>query len=831
MVKRQDKNIDLSPFKQVASAISQTAVDLPKSMLEAGQGLSKAVGETIESGDWMGFLKKPFRQAADFMFESPDERQDRIFQEKAQKESNKLIEGGKGHLTSLPQDLLNRIRKESEEESKIEELAEMIPMGAVEQVGGGVTTKILNKLKGKTTVSKQFISDLTNMPELKQVERDLTRSILKQMPEGKVNVDDFARKLGTELLPLKSISGKTFEYPPGSQALRYENISLSPELRGNIVNYDEIIYQSPINTTAGASHFSGADLRNYFAHARAEDLAKGSTRRVIEIQSDLFQKGGLEKEIPNVSSEKLLREYFKPGRIVEGYGGKDKVVEFRTGDSADIFDWDVIVEGVGRDGSLQGQRVHSTFPASTEINKFISENRKLFTKEFEELVQLDPYRNTWHERIIKEEIKRASTDGKTRLQFPTGETAMKIEGLGATARWQQIIGRRADNAVVTTGIDLTPDTLKVGVEIRQAVGQNWVITDVLGNGKFKAVEKSTVEANGRKIPLENISESRKETFDISGKIDADNPIYKFYEKDVAKYLKRIRPEARKITDPRGVTWWEIPIKETDKLSPVEAFGAIGVGAGIMKEDNNQDNSIFNKVADYLKPQAGRTRPIDVVRELPSAIYKTQGGPQLEASAKTLGEAAFATFPSKEYKELQDRGDMTPEKTKEILPSSRKSLGRIFKELAFGISGPLGLASTASYFGQYPNVGVRVEQPVTSPTPVEHSRTPVYGEVLPKKIIKPSVAKHLFSDMSGQVDYALTGKATSGRPVSAAAKEILRASTENIADKEQMASIIKQILAKHNLASNKAVMDGMKNTLSNFKMFANSGINPYVFLTN
>lgn len=58
---------------------------------------------------------------------------------------------------------------------------------------GGLTTKLLEKLQGRDTVSKQFISDLTNSPDLKQVEKDLIRSKLEQ--EGnKINVTDFAKK-------------------------------------------------------------------------------------------------------------------------------------------------------------------------------------------------------------------------------------------------------------------------------------------------------------------------------------------------------------------------------------------------------------------------------------------------------------------------------------------------------------------------------------------------------------------------------------------------------------------------------------------------------------
>ena len=49
----------------------------------------------------------------------------------------------------------------------------------------------------------------------------------------------------------------------------------------------------------------------------------------------------------------------------------------------------------------------------------------------------------------------------------------------------------------------------------------------------------------------------KETFDISGKVDTNNPIYRFYEHRVQRVLKRFRPTMQRITDPQGVTWLHI----------------------------------------------------------------------------------------------------------------------------------------------------------------------------------------------------------------------------------------------------------------------------------
>ena len=64
-----------------------------------------------------------------------------------------------------------------------------------------------------------------------------------------------------------------------------------------------------------------------------------------------------------------------------------------------------------------------------------------------------------------------------------------------------------------------------------------------------------------------------ETFDISGKVDTNNPIYKFYQKEIGRYLTKTYG-AKIITDPQGVTWWEMTVPKDAAKLPVEAFGAI-----------------------------------------------------------------------------------------------------------------------------------------------------------------------------------------------------------------------------------------------------------------
>lgn len=411
---------------------------------------------------------------------------------------------------------------------------------------GNLTTKILKDLEGKTTVSKQYILDATNRGELKQAERDITRNVLDTMKGDTINVQEFANKVKSELLPLKRNSTSTkfngnFDDNPFGQSNQpaYENIVLPEEIRGNIKNYRENVYESPIKTSAGDTHFRNSKLNkgNYFGHTRIEDMADNKTRRVIEVQSDLYQKGNLEKEVGTGYDFNYLKELEAKKAAGEMYSKSDLA-------------------------NLQAVK--------KELEKNPSKNpMKLYQYN-------DP---TAHFRMIREEIKKAAQDGKTKLQFPTGETAMKIEGLGQENNWM-----RPSTYATNNYHPLIKDDVKVGMSVRQGrQGDDWIITDVLGDGKFKAVPKWNYDEgmkivdSGKKTLQEfkdNIS-NITETFDISGKVDTNNPIYKFYEKDVQKYLNKFG--GKRVVDDKGVSWIEIPITKEQGKMPVEAFGKIQLG--------------------------------------------------------------------------------------------------------------------------------------------------------------------------------------------------------------------------------------------------------------
>ncbi len=515
-----------------------------------------------------------------------------------------------------------------------------------------LTTKILKDLEGKTTVSRKYIEEATNRGDLKQVERDLIRNMLADEP-ATVDVSKFAKKVKAELLPLER-QPQTRNNPKAANfGSKYESISLPDDIKGNVKNYSENIYQSPIQTSAGSTHF-GQGEKNYFGHTRIEDMADNKTRRVIEVQSDLYQKGNLEREAP-AGNQIALKN-----RI-----GEEKYLKDRA-------------------------EFEKQFPS---VNKKAED---IANKEYQKLQQYnDP---TAHFRMIREEIKKAAQDGKTKLQFPTGETAMKIEGLGQADQGFQ----NFTNGRMTT---LTkPQDLVVGKEVIDRSGSNWIITDVLGDGKFKAVPKEKWDDMDAGIFLYSGEEKRlnelwgknqstltqvekierdalfkkadqlkesfqfnreipdTEQFDISGKVDTNNPIYKFYEKDVQKYLNKFG--GKRVVDENSVEWIEVPITKGMEKAPVEAFGAFG---GI--EQDEEGNISF----DPMKAALG-VGALHGFNKAKGIIAKTtpsgQTRPPLEKKVLLPEKAGLKTPPLSPQKSLKsetlDILNQTPAKKASIL---------------------------------------------------------------------------------------------------------------------------------------------------------------------
>ena len=333
-----------------------------------------------------------------------------------------------------------------------------------------------------------------------------------------INLSKIAAKVESQLVPITPTPVKSPRWA-GSQG--------TPIYTGD-GKYGEIVYQSPIKTSAGDVHFSEKysegqyhggkgkeSFPNYFSHVRYEDMANGHIRKIVEIQFDLRKTW--EAELRSLKTR-------------------------------------------------QGSAISADMVA-----------RK---KELEKLLAYKSNEPLGEFRTFREEVKRAAKDGKDTILIPSGETAMKIEGLGQEGRggmggWFHFEERGR-------ALRLLPNDLRVGGEIAQggAGTDRWIITDILGDGKFKAMPKESMGedqlrrlANGERIwaahnnPLE-------ETFDISGKIDTQHFVYKLNEEAIPREARKMGLEIQgKIKVDTG-EWWKILIPKERARLPVEAFGAI-----------------------------------------------------------------------------------------------------------------------------------------------------------------------------------------------------------------------------------------------------------------
>jgi hypothetical protein len=74
----------------------------------------------------------------------------------------------------------------------------------------GITTKVLDELQGRTSVSKEYIQNLLKRDDVRQVEKDIFAEKLRNFGD-KVDVGELSDQIRAELLPLKTTSSDVRE--------------------------------------------------------------------------------------------------------------------------------------------------------------------------------------------------------------------------------------------------------------------------------------------------------------------------------------------------------------------------------------------------------------------------------------------------------------------------------------------------------------------------------------------------------------------------------------------------------------------------------------------
>ena len=272
------------------------------------------------------------------------------------------------------------------------------------------------------------------------------------------------------------------------------------------------------------------------------------TRRILEVQSDLFQKGRDKDNLTATLQNK------GDNFVLNGVVYDTNIKDFKTGEKTytkrnENFGWDNITE-----------EEYNT--AKSKLNQDNKENK------FLQLLNKD---NNWVTFFVKSIIQDSMKKGYEKVLFPSGNTASKVEGHTTLEEFKK----------------QKEDRIKELEKQKQERYDNVPrITDELIRTTEKLIEKGIGSKELNETKLKQYKEQKKNGVDVS---DLDNeinqlkqelervdkegfaalkPIYKFYEEDVANVLKKQGYTPKQVTDEYGNTWTEISITPEREMEPI-----------------------------------------------------------------------------------------------------------------------------------------------------------------------------------------------------------------------------------------------------------------------
>ena len=283
------------------------------------------------------------------------------------------------------------------------------------------------------------------------------------------------------------------------------------------------------------------------------------TRRILEVQSDLFQKGR--------DKEKLA--------INKGFKGDIDIAEedgkFKVGYKHEDF----VNYGLTYEDYLKTEKVFNT---RKEAEEYLKELNKESSNQFLQLLNKD---NNWVTFFIKSIIQDSAKKGYEKVLFPKGETASKIEGHETLANEIIKIDTLIQNEK-STPYKLKSGTYKFYTDKEQFLiikpfnaVQSAAIADNLNDAKLGFVKLISIANAKQIIANENITseaygfnedkveelEKKKSELKSQG-IEKLKPIYAFYENKVTNILKKqFGSKVKDFTDEYGNTWNEVTLDE------------------------------------------------------------------------------------------------------------------------------------------------------------------------------------------------------------------------------------------------------------------------------
>lgn len=376
------------------------------------------------------------------------------------------------------------------------------------------------------------------------------------------------------------------------------------------------------------------------------------TRRILEVQSDLFQKG---RERIDLTSYDL-----KVGDTFETDKGLIEVTDILEGSQT------ITIKNLTTGVSQDLDRDTFITAYKNKIGKSpVSKN------EFLQLLNKD---NNWVTFFVKSIIQDSAKKGYEKVLFPTGNTASKVEGHTTLEEFKK---QKEDRIkVLEAGLNLKPDPsidfTKYSFRELKDMGY-----DYLGNEDGKAIWKPLVKDKTEALNEINQLKQELERVEKEG-FGALKPIYNFYENTVTNVLKKQygKDNIKQVTDEYGNTWNEVNIDiKRDKSISFEKE----------EDDFNLEKLVSERTADKQIEELTAKYPNYVFYKEKDTRLRGFNSWSVYAKPKPDSKGQFALFAGDKNVRpnviTTDRGTMSNNKFKTFLGSNISDAQTALRKIA------------------------------------------------------------------------------------------------------------------------------------------------------
>lgn len=326
-------------------------------------------------------------------------------------------------------------------------------------------------------------------------------------------------------------------------------------------------------------------------HLIESSEVKGSkTRRILEVQSDLFQKSQVKKNkdgkwIANGKGFDTQEEAERSINLVSKHSNKENYQEAKE-EGEKYFS-----EGPFGEKELSGYiykgYIYSYYMDNGELNYGKTMYSKSIAEQPHKFLQLLNKDGNWVSFFIKSIVQDSAKKGYEKVLFPTGDTASKVEGHETLQEFKK---QREDRIKKLEG----QKKIKYGITSDQAEEMGGY--DATFETKNAAQDYLT--NNNLNLPIHQINNQRvnveiKTLQDELKEIETNGfvalkPIHTFYETRIKNILDKIygKDKVQRITDEHGNQWYELnlsPIRDLQTFftsQPSQAYSSPTFGSGV-----------------------------------------------------------------------------------------------------------------------------------------------------------------------------------------------------------------------------------------------------------